>query len=100
MQYNLINNITPNAAKGSAIFGIFKGANISQFSYAFDKPELTKISNIIKSSSFQGEINESISIYETLNKNFEKSYFIGLGEKNKYNEKKFYPLSGPNIITR
>ena len=62
MQYNLINNITPNAAKGSAIFGIFKGANISQFSYAFDKPELTKISNIIKSSSFQGEINESIKI--------------------------------------
>jgi len=89
MQYNLINNITPNAAKGSAIFGIFKNDNLSQFSSAFNESELTKISNIIKNSSFQGEIDESINIYEMLNKNFEKTFFVGLGEKNKYNEKKF-----------
>ena len=89
MQYNLMNNITPNATKGAAIFGVFKGANISQFSYSFNKSELSKISDIIKNSSFQGEISESINIYEMQNKNFLKIYFIGLGEKNKYNEKKF-----------
>jgi leucyl aminopeptidase len=51
--------------------------------------DVAKIKETIKKSSFEGKINQSLCVYETSNKKLDKIYLIGLGEKNKYNEKKF-----------
>ena len=44
---------------------------------------------MIKKSSFEGKINQSLCIYDVSNSKLDKVYLVGLGEKNKFNEKKF-----------
>ena len=89
MQYDLTDNITSNTPNGSAIFGVFSDKSTKELEKSLSSLDVAKIKETIKKSSFEGKINQSLCVYETSNKKLDKIYLIGLGEKNKYNEKKF-----------
>jgi len=89
MQYDLTDNITSNTPNGSAIFGVFSDKSTKELEKSLSSLDVAKIKETIKKSSFEGKINQSLCVYETSNKKLNKIYLIGLGEKNKYNEKKF-----------
>jgi len=98
MQYNFTDNITSNSAKGSAIFGVFTNNNLNGLNKALSTSEKNKISEIIKKSSFDGKLEQSLCIYDISGSKFDKLYIIGLGEKDKYGEKKF--LKAVNNFTK
>lgn len=89
MQYDLTDNITSIDVNGAAIFGVFTDKNIKILAKYLKTTDIAKIKEIIKKSSFEGKINQSLCIYDTSNKKLEKIYLVGLGEKNKYSEKSF-----------
>tara|TARA_X000001036_G_scaffold175863_2_gene166459 strand:+ start:517 stop:2022 length:1506 start_codon:yes stop_codon:yes gene_type:complete len=89
MQYDLTDNITSIDVNGAAIFGVFADKNIKILAKYLKTTDIAKIKEIIKKSSFEGKINQSLCIYDTSNKKLEKIYLVGLGEKNKYSEKSF-----------
>ena len=89
MQYDLTDNITSKSTKGSAIFGVFSDKNINTLSKSVSASDLKAIKGIINNSSFEGKINQNLCIYESSNQRIEKIYLVGLGDKDKYNEKKF-----------
>ncbi len=89
MQYDLTDNITSISTKGSAIFGIFADKNVKILAKSVSATDLEKIKSIIKKTSFEGKISQSLCIYDLSNSKLEKIYLVGLGEKDKYNEKKF-----------
>ncbi|MDC0482150.1 leucyl aminopeptidase [Gammaproteobacteria bacterium] len=89
MQYDLTDNITSNTPNGSAIFGVFSDKSVKELAKSLNALDIAKIKETIKKSSFEGKTNESLCVYETSNKKLDKIYLIGLGEKNKYNEKNF-----------
>ena len=89
MQYDLTDNITSISTKGSAIFGIFADRNVKILAKSVSATDLEKIKGIIKKTSFEGKISQSLCIYDLSNSKLEKIYLVGLGEKDKYNEKKF-----------
>ncbi len=89
MQYEFINNITSNNIKGSAIFGVFDDKNIKEMSKSMGSSNIDKIKEIINKSSFEGNIGQTLCIYDTSIPKLEKIYLIGLGKKNEYSEKKF-----------
>ena len=89
MQYDLISNITSNHTKGSAIFGVFSDKSFENSIKCLDASDTLKIKEIIKKSSFKGDINQSLCIYDLSNKKIEKIYLVGLGKKDEYTEKKF-----------
>ena len=89
MQYDLTDNITSIDVNGAAIFGVFTDKNIKILAKYLKTTDIAKIKEIIKKSSFEGKINQSLCIYDTSNKKLEKIYLVGLGEKNKYSERSF-----------
>ena len=89
MQYDLTNNITSINTKGSAIFGVFDDLNTKGLVKSLDSKDIGNIKDIIKKSSFEGKIGQSLCIYDALNSKLEKIYLVGLGKKNKYSEKNF-----------
>ena len=89
MQYDLTDNITSIDVNGAAIFGVFADKNIKILAKYLKTTDIAKIKEIIKKSSFEGKINQSLCIYDTSNKKLEKIYLVGLGEKNKYSERSF-----------
>ena len=89
MQYDLTDNITSNTPNGSAIFGVFSDKSLKELQKSLSVTDIAKIKETIKKSSFEGKINQSLCVYETSNKKLDKIFLIGLGEKNKYNEKNF-----------
>jgi leucyl aminopeptidase len=89
MQYDLTDNITSKSTKGSAIFGVFSDKNVNTLSKSVSASDLKAIKGIINNSSFEGKINQNLCIYESSNQRIEKIYLVGLGDKDKYNEKKF-----------
>ncbi len=89
MQFDLTDNITSISTKGSAIFGIFADKNINILAKSVSAKDMEKIKDIIKKSSFEGKINQTLCIYDVSNPKLEKIYLVGLGEKDKYNEKNF-----------
>ena len=89
MQYDLTNNITSIGVKGSAIFGVFTDKNLSILAKHLDSSDIAKIKEIVTKTSFEGNVNQSICIYDSSKKNLEKIYLVGMGEKNKYSEKTF-----------
>ena len=89
MQYDLTTNITSISAKGSAIFGVYDDKNISNLAKHFNNKDVAKFKDMIKKSSFEGKINQSLCMYDVSNSKLDKVYLVGLGEKNKFNEKKF-----------
>ena len=89
MQYDLISNITSNNTKGSAILGVFSDKSIENSTKCLGASDISKIKEIIKTSSFIGNLNQSLCIYDIPNKKIEKIYLIGLGKKEEYGEKKF-----------
>ena len=89
MQYDLTTNITSISAKGSAIFGVYDDKNMSKLAKHFNNKDIAKFKDMIKKSSFEGKINQSLCIYDVSNSKLDKVYLVGLGEKNKFNEKKF-----------
>ena len=82
MQYDLTNNITSINTKGSAIFGVFDDLNTKGLVKSLDTKDIGNLKNIIKNSSFEGKIGQSLCIYDVLNPKLEKIYLAGLGEKN------------------
>ena len=89
MQYDLTDNITSIDVNGAAIFGVFTDKNIKILAKYLKTTDIAKIKEIIKKSSYEGKINQSLCIYDTSNKKLEKIYLVGLGEKNKYSERSF-----------
>ena len=89
MQYDLTDNITSNTPNGSAIFGVFSDKSLKELQKSLSVTDIAKIKETIKKSSFDGKANQSLCVYETSNKKLDKIFLIGLGEKNKYNEKNF-----------
>jgi len=98
MQYDLTNNITSINVKGSAIFGVFDDLNTKGLVKSLDTKDIGNLKDIIKKSSFEGKIGQSLCIYDVLNQKLEKIYLVGLGEKNKYTEKSF--LKAVNYVSQ
>ena len=98
MQYDLTNNITSINVKGSAIFGVFDDLNTKGLVKSLDTKDIGNLKDIIKKSSFEGKIGQSLCIYDVLNLKLEKIYLVGLGEKNKYTEKSF--LKAVNCVSQ
>ena len=92
MQYDLISNITSNNTKGSAILGVFSDKSIENSTKCLGASDISKIKEIIKTSSFIGNLNQSLCIYDIPNKKIEKIYLIGLGKKEEYGEKNLLSL--------
>ena len=77
MQYDLTDNITSIDVNGAAIFGVFADKNIKILAKYLKTTDIAKIKEIIKKSSFEGKINQSLCIYDTSNKKLEKIYLFG-----------------------